>query len=302
MSLVKNAYYAAGAAYAQVASRVEPGTSIYDAEWDVCIVLDSARADMMARAVPQHLRRYEFSRRWSLGSVTTEWLASTFRSSRADAIADTTLVTAHPHTATVFDKREWLTTPAKSPVQYPDPPAVHPQSFEHVYRLYEHATGDHDVVLPDTMATATFSAYDRHGGRIVAHWMQPHEPFIGPGAPMVGGAALDGNVWEGLQAGTIDAEECWKSYRANLNYALRHVAAVADSIDARILVTADHGNLWDVAGQYGHPFGNPHPEVRRVPWVIVDGQTNGSVELDPTVLDASASASTEDQLKALGYQ
>lgn len=300
MTLARSAYYAAGAAYAHLAGRGELGTSIYDDEWDVCIILDSARADMFEALVDDHLDFDSLSRRTSLGSVTTEWLASTFRESRRDAIVDTSLVTAHPHTATVFDEREWLTTPEKSPVSYPSVPAVKPEAFANVYRLYEHATGAHGVVTPDAMADATIAAHRANTGRTVAHWLQPHEPFIAPAAQVRGGAALEGNVWEGLQAGDLDPAAVWQSYRANLAHALRSVAHVTRAIDARVLITADHGNLWDVAGLYGHPFAMPHPQVRRVPWCLT--QATRRITYEPEVdLTACANTDTTDQLAALGY-
>lgn len=298
--VVETAYYTAGAAYAELARRRELGTSIFDADWDICIVLDSTRSDMLANAADAYLDGYDWGTRWSLGSVTTEWLASTFRESRRDEIGDTTLVTAHPHTATVLDEREWLTSPGKAPVPYPDIPTVEAAAFGAVYRTYEHAAGTHGVVGPEYMADATIAAYREHGDRVVAHWLQPHEPFIAPDTEVVGGAALEGNVWEGLAAGTLDAAAVWQSYMANLRYALEHVALVTKTVDARILVTADHGNLWDVAGQYGHPFGMWHPQVRRVPWLGVD--TERAVTYEPAVdLGASADTDSTDQLEALGY-
>lgn len=302
MTLARNAYYLAGRGMASVAARVEMGASIFDAEWDICIVLDSARLDMLRQLAPEILGADAVDGRWSLGSCTTEWLASTFRASRRDAIVNTTLVTAHPHTATVFDGREWLMTPGKSPVPYPDPPVVKAGAFKAVHRLYEHATGPSGVVTPETMHEATVAAHRRHDGRVVAHWLQPHEPFIEPAAPLTGGAALTGNVWEGLAAGNLDPGRVWESYLANCQYALRQVARLSQHVNATLLVTADHGNLWGVAGQYGHPFGMPHPQVRRVPWLTVQATRTRTPDIQAGVLEGEAKPAATDQLAALGYR
>lgn len=49
---------------------------------------------------------------------------------------------------------------------------------------------------------------------------------------------------------------------------LRYVARLAEHINARIIITANHGELLDEYGLYGH-MDIIVPQLRIVPWFIV---------------------------------
>lgn len=298
---MKPLYYTAGAAWAWATSRYPVGRNIYDDEWDICIVLDSARVDAMREYWPDTIDTDRFESAWSVGSISTEWLGQTFRPERAGAIADTTLVTANPHSTTVFGDGDILTNGDDVRIPYPDSPAVSHEGFRDVYEIWRSHATDHDAVPPDVMADATIAAYREHGGRVVSHWLQPHEPFIAPDAPLIGGAATSRNCWDAAMAGDIDEQALIESYEWNLVYALEELVTVLESVDARVLVTADHGNAFGEWKVWGHPFGWPQPAVRKVPWILVDAEQRR--EYDPAdVLEAeSASADVSRQLAALGY-
>jgi len=297
--MLERAYYAAGAA-AAAAQRVRPaGRCIYDHadEWDICIVLDSARADLLAECWNR-----DVNTAWSVGSITTEWLANTFHPRHADAIGDTGFVSATPHSTTVFRERSWLTNTDDVAVPYPSMPAVEPAAFDGFYEPWRTHADVHDAVPPATMRDATLEASDRHD-RVVAHWLQPHEPFIAPDAELVGGAATAWNVWSDLQSGALDADAVWAAYEATLEYALEYVEEVCAAVDGRVLVTADHGNAFGEWGVYGHPFAWPQPAVRRVPWAIVSSEPRGSRDYEPVLgAEAGVSADKAQQLRALGYR
>jgi hypothetical protein len=301
VTVLKRAYYAGGALWAGVSKHLSPGQNIYDSDWDICIVLDSARCDLVAETLPASLSVRAHDESWSVGSVTTEWLTNTFTRQHTSEIAETTLVSATPHTTTVFEDRAWLTSPEDAPCRYPSSPAVGRDAFENLYELWRHQTGEAGVVPPDVMADATIGAYQKHGSRVVSHWLQPHEPFIAPDAPLVGGKALETNVWEGLQRGDLDADAVWDSYRANLEWTWQFVERVCEAVDATVLVTADHGNAFGEWGIYGHPFGWPQPQVRKVPFLFVEAARERSVS--PAVdLTPTATPDRDAQLRALGYR
>lgn len=303
MSLTKRAFYAAGSAWAKATTHRPVGRNIYSADWDICIVLDSARYDMLRDALEQRCPAADVGAEWSRGSITTEWLSQTFRPPHAPLIGETTLVTASPHSKTVFDDREWLTNSETVGVSYPENPAVKKREFAAVHELWRTHAGEHGAVKPQVMRDATIEAHKASSGRVVAHWLQPHEPFLAPTATITGGGATQTNVWKGLQQGRYDVDEVWQSYRANLEWALDSVFEVLKSVDADVLITADHGNAMGEIGIFGHPFGYPQPAVRRVPWVttratkLTNPDTAGVLESERTT-----DASVEDQLAALGYQ
>lgn len=300
----KPLYYALGSGWAAINNRRPVGRSIYDADWDICIVLDSLRYDTACRCLAESSLEATTGAAWSRGSVTTEWLANTFRTDSAPDIAETTLLSATPHTETVFHGRSWLTNPAATPLAYPNPPTVAANDFRRLEELWRTHATDHDAVPPSTMADATIEAYREDGDRVVAHWLQPHEPFIAPDAQLVGGKALSANVWQGLQNGTLAEDAVRQSYRATAQLAFEHVETVANAVDATILITADHGNAFGEWGIYGHPFAWPQPAVRRVPWLMVDASNKTEYEPPETIGQPSTDTDgeRESQLQALGYR
>lgn len=302
MSIAKRAFYAAGAAWAATTKHRPVGRNIYSAEWDICIVLDSARYDMLRDALTERATAAQTDAVWSRGSITTEWLSQTFRSPYEQAIADTTLVTASPHSQTVFGDGDWLTNSGSVGVPYPANPAVGLDAFDGVHELWRSHAGEHGAVGPATMRDATIEAHQQAGGRVVAHWLQPHEPFIAPDAEIVGGGPTETNVWDGLNSGRYEAEEVWQSYRATLDWGLDYVFDVLESVDADVLITADHGNAMGELGVYGHPFGWLQPAVRRVPWL--ETRATQLHDTEPDVLSGGErqKSSVDEQLAALGYQ
>lgn len=299
--MLKQAYYAAGSVLARIERQADLGTNIYDAEWDICILLDSARYDLLRELAPDYPALPEVESRWSVGSVTTEWLTNTFSKRRLADVRQTSMVTASPHSQTVFRDSSWLTSPEPAERLFPESPSVGPGDFESFHELWRsHATFE-NVVPPETMRHATLEAH-QESDRVVAHWMQPHEPFIAADAPMVGGAATESNVWDGLQSGDLQPTTVWESYRATLAMALEEVQTLLKSVDATVLITADHGNAFGEWGIYGHPFGWPQPAVRKVPWVVVDANATQDAP-DTSVLEEADTneSSREEQLSALGY-
>lgn len=300
MSKFKTVFYGLGAAYTAAAKHNPPGRNIYDTDWDICIILDSTRVDML-QEVYDPPRDATQGTAWSRGSITTEWLSNTFRPAHEPAIAQTGFVSATPHSTTTFRNKEWLTNAERVSVPYPSNPIVNPSAFDGFYEVWRSHATENGVVPPGTMLDATIEAYDRHE-RVAAHWLQPHEPFISPDADILGGDATEKNVWDGLNAGELDPEDVWQSYMANLEYALQYVNKLLQRVDATVLLTSDHGNAFGEWGIYGHPFAWPQPEVRKVPWYTIDATP--TVEPPEThILESNGDSTDRDeQLRALGYR
>jgi hypothetical protein len=297
--MLNKLYHAAAYAVARFERRRPVGRSIWEENWDLCIVLDSARADMLYGAVHQFFSA-EKGTAWSVGSVTTEWIANTFHERHCDELDNVAYVTANPHSSTVFDDGQYLTNPNTSPVSYPDAPVVKRDALDGVHEVWRaHATRQ-GAVGPQTMHDATIEAMRRYD-RVVAHWLQPHEPFIARTAPVTGGTVLEGDVWAAMQRGDVEPSKVWESYEANLLYALTKVEQLLDRVNGRVLVTADHGNAFGDWGVYGHPFGWPEPAVRRVPWVLVHATTTDGYKPDAVLDTHDEAAAMQDQLSALGY-
>jgi len=294
--MLKQAYYAAGSLAAHVQQRQPLGRSIFAGDWDICIVLDSTRLDMLREQWP---RDDAVGAVWSRGSITTEWLANTFRRSLAATLDDTAYVSASPHSHTVFRDREWLTNAEGVSVRYPEPPVVSPADFAGFHEVWRTHASEADAVPPETMLDATLEAAERYD-RVVAHWLQPHEPFIG-GGEYFGGGPTETNVWQALQDGSVDEATVWAAYRSNLHRALAAVDMLLDSIDAEVLITSDHGNAFGRFGVYGHPFAWPEPVVRRVPWIKTRAEAVSGYDYTSVLNDADGGTGLKAQLRALGY-
>lgn len=297
--MLETAYYALGAGVAALQKQHPLGRNIYDAEWDICIILDSTRVDMMAAVAPSAWRS---DVAWSRGSVTTEWLSNTFTQEYAPEIRDTVFVTANPHSKTVFTDRNWLTNEHAAKLPFPSNPAVTPKDFAAYHEVWQTHATEHDSVPPDVMRHATVEAHQNGHSRVVSHWLQPHEPFIAPDATITGGSIYNKNVWDGLNTDRLDPAEVWQSYMANLDYAITEVKKLLATVDATVLITSDHGNAFGEWGFYGHPFGWPQTEVRKVPWYFADATP--TIEPPEThILEAEGGENdTEAQLRALGYR
>jgi hypothetical protein len=157
-------------------------------------------------------------------------------------------------------------------------------------------------------------AYDTvDADRLVVHYMQPHMPFrMFPewfdgwgGASNFGSVSeqLDTDIWHKLRDGQLGEREFWQAYRDNLRWVLDEVRRWVEHVDGRILITSDHGNAKGEWGLWSHPPGMASPQLRWVPWILVNGKGWG-VEYDvvgePPVVGAGET-DTEEQLRALGY-
>lgn len=192
-------------------------------------------------------------------------------------------------------------------------------SFAHIEHLWEtHWSEEDKTVRPEDVADAAIDAEEEYPNkRLVVHFMQPHFPFIGEKGKELGGATFnwnnkreDGHIWEKVLAGMIDVEELKEAYEENLEIALPHVKRLAEELDGKTVVTADHGNLfgkkpvpWFPYRVYGHPAYLKDEDLTAVPWLelpfderknIVEGEVEEETEKDEEEI--------KEKLEALGYR
>jgi len=120
--------------------------------------------------------------------------------------------------------------------------------------------------------------------------------------------------WMRLRDGDFSFDAVWTAYRDNLEWALDDVARLLANCDGRIAMTSDHGNGLGEFGVWSHPPGTPVPALRRVPWVVREGQDQETC--DPhfprefararraarTMRTAGIAREIESRLEALGYR
>lgn len=301
------AYYLYVGLWLTLSTRVGFGTPAYERDWDLLVVLDACRADALAAVADE----YEFlatpGARWSPGSTSAEWVAHTFDRAYRPAISRTAYVTANPHSEEVLRNRVMPPQYVATPVTWPDWDPVDADAFALLDEVWADARDDRLGVVPPSVVTDRTIAAGRDGDadRLIAHYMQPHAPYI---ADAVDGSALE-KPWdeplEALRRGEADRETVRDGYLDNLRLVLDEVAVLRENVDAdRVVITADHGEAFGEWGFYEHPVGCPLPAVKRVPWVETMAVDNGT--RTPDTADsadrAATTADVESQLRDLGYR
>ena len=267
------------------------GESIFARDWEVLVVLDACRHDLLVEVADEYDWLPDVIPAMnSLGSTSHEWIEKNF-GGRGRELGDIAYVCGNVFSDSRLDADDWWLLDEVWKVDWDD---------------------DHGHVPPRPITDRTIRLLRREDRppRVVAHYMQPHAPFVG----------LDGvqrftreqagdlgatryNVWDMLRYREISTDEAWAAYRDTLRWALDDVALLVENVDASVTLTADHGNAFGRLGCYSHPGYVPLPELKRVPWVTVEGTDRGTH--DPSFgLTTEATASDEevrDRLADLGY-
>lgn len=262
------------------------GEFIYEYNWDLLVVLDACRWDLMAEIDGE----YVFVNRdttYSVGSSSGEWTVKNFDERYADEMARTALVTGNPYSESHLDEDDFLL-------------------LDEVWR---YAFDEELRTIPaDAMTDRAIAVgRKRQPDRQIVHYMQPHHPFVtnpmDKGLPRREfGATPWDNVWHKLRKGKVDHDSVWESYLDNLRYVLRHVSILLDNVDAdRAVITSDHGNLLGEFGLYAHPDYVPLPALKRVPWCVTTAEDLGTHQPAEWSHNVTGIA-VEEQLRHLGYK
>jgi hypothetical protein len=270
-----------------------PGESHWNREWDVLLVLDACRVDLFRSVCDEYdwlPAPGDVDRLRSVASSSEGWIRRTFGDDHAAAAAETGYVTGNMFYDGVPADRFGLLWP------------VEPERL-----------ADHDIVTvdPTTVTDAAVATWRRRSelglSRLVVHYMQPHTPFRSrpewfdddrPNRTSWGESFVD------LRDGGIDPDSFERAYRDNLRWVLDEVEQLVRNCEARIALSADHGNALGEWGVYGHPNGMPVSAVRSVPFTVVSGEDTGEYDppVDPTNDRPSLTTEqTRQHLRSLGY-
>lgn len=284
------------------ASKSTDRIHIPTADWDTLCILDACRYDTF-RSISQLDGNLE--KRYSLAPQTPIFLKKNFSSG---VFHNTVYVTGNPHV-----KRQ-----------------LSDDQFHAVYHVWD-TDWDQDLksVHPEAIRDATLRALEAHPNkRVIAHFMQPHAPFIGEWARKEVGiycgiehahqSALHGdynvdttNPYVLLEQGELDPATVRRAYEENLEVALPYVEEILDSSDGKTVVTADHGEMF---GERAWPYpwkGFQHPPIPaksllEVPWLEHESGPRRDVISEPPIEEGIKSeteeSDIENRLEALGYK
>jgi len=266
------------------------GTPIYEDEWDVLIVLDACRVDLLKQVASEYEFIENVETRKSVDTMTPVWMEKTFTEEYANEIADTYYLCSNPASDSVLSSSDFA-------------------KLDEIWR-HKWDTEIGNVRAESVTRRAITIGRDENPNRLIVHYNQPHWPFIpaletsdGEGIQLSDfGEHQEHRVWERLRRGEISKEEVWKGYRENLSYVLDSVSVLLNNIDAdSVVITSDHGNALGEWGIYGHPMHMPVPSIREVPWVETTATDTEAMIDHLTYSEMEQQRDVKEKLRDLGY-
>jgi len=272
--------------------RADSGFDIMSEEWDTLLICDGARYDMFCEAAPP------------------EWDIESVRSPATESWS---------YIQSVFVGREFHDT-----IYITSNPFAHKipsDTFFHVENLLtDDWDEEHGTVLPSVVADCTREFRERYPNkRIIAHFMQPHFPFLGSTGerlPKHGISHTDGRAggkddtlhpWQQIRL-WYDINDVIKAYCENHEIIIDVIKNLLRDLDESIAITADHGNLIGERGplipmkMYGHPCDLHMNKLIEVPWVVFEGEKINARTDTPLSLDQIDDETVDDRLESLGYK
>lgn len=293
------------------------GVSIYERDWDVLVVLDTCRPDLLSeRSDTYEFIPAEIPTHTSLGSASIEWVKKNFTDNdyASPAIDQSTngwydeeLSKTAYVTANLFAEH------------------IDPSDLLLLDEVHKYGWDEQDCTTPPKTVTDRAISIGRNHdpNRLIVHYMQPHAPYRSmleqypqwrekPGAGDEGATHPAREMWEDLRHGEIAFETVWDAYRDNLDWVLQDgVRLLLSNLDAeRVVLTSDHGEAfgrWGTGwanewGTYAHPPYVPIRVLKEVPWVVTEATDEKTFEpaIDPEQEQVSKDERRE-RLEALGY-
>lgn len=262
--------------------------SIYETEWDLLIILDGCRVDLMREVASEYSFLESVGTKYSLGADSTEWIQENFvNEPNRERLENTCYITGNPHTELTLTGNEL-------------------GSLDEVWK-YEFDY-DKGVMPPRPITDRAISAgrnsdFDRY----VVHYMQPHFPSIPRldlGSTMNPKTVGDewNSIWDQLEQGEVSEEVVWRAYQDNLRYILDEVEVLLKNFQAEnTIISADHGNAFGEFGFYGHPR-VPISATRKIPWYKSSASDEETMQAEIIPPESDSSVSRDEQLRALGYK
>lgn len=267
--------------------------NVYEREWDVLILLDCARVDMMEAVQDEYAFLNGVGEHVSPGTTSGEWMQYTFTDEYAAEMADTLHVTANTKSVNHLD----------------------PDDFLHLEEVWRDGWNDeHKTILPRTVTDRAIGLHrELDPDRTIIHYMQPHGPFIpfpgldvkevsGPGV----GENRGMNVEELAEAG-YDREDLWTFHLENLRVVLDDLEVLLSNLAAeRVVISADHGQALGEGGEWGHHWGSTLDCLRTVPWCETTAVDTGDYQPEDSTEGQEAAddeaLTVEEKLEHLGYR
>lgn len=271
--------------------------NVYDREWDVLILLDCCRTDMLAEVSDEYDFIGEVGEHRSVGTTSAEWFEYTFTEEHEDVISNTLHITGNTSSDKYVEDGEFL-------------------HLEEVWR--DGWNKEYKTILPETVTDRAITLYkELDPERTIIHYMQPHTPFVpfpDVNSLQVSGPGIGGAYGKGIEqlAEEYSRDELWEFHIENLRYVLNSVGVLLSNIDAgRVVISADHGQAlgernWLQLKEWGHHRGSTLDPLRKVPYCITSATNSEEYRprfnIEEDKQEDDPELSVEQKLRYLGYK
>lgn len=294
------------------------GTSVYDREWDVLILLDTCRVDALREVALEYDFVKNIGSIWSIGGRSPEWIAKTFSKQHESEIRNTAYLSANVFSKKILEDQHHKSATRRDVnsayALLGRIPTVNASSLGRFEYLYEYEPvgvdgplGHKDGGTPPRYVTDRGIAVNRKYDfdRLILHYLQPHPPYVANAIHEERELKQHERDWWSYLGETGDYDTIWNTYLDELRYVLNDVELLLDNMNAEtVVISADHGEAFGEYWEYGHHTGSVNPYIRKVPWVVTTA-TDQDTYTPTTELPSgktSIQSTTEDQLEALGYK
>ena len=243
----------------------------------ILVILDACRYDVFEEICCNYVDG-ELSKVWSSGRWTADYVRRTW-----DDSYDLTYLSSIP---VVSDFYFEIRGDEFRPSNY----------FDEVIPLWDSEWDPELGTVPADEVTDTALAYSTQPDqtRLVAHYPQPHVPYVGDTMILPWDSKeveydlqellekdIDRptqRIYDQIKSGELPESELWKAYRDNLRYVLDEVVRLIRRVDCPVVVTADHGEHLGESGKYLHE--KESCLIRQVPWFVLSSSETGTVPVE----------------------
>ncbi|WP_327052782.1 hypothetical protein [Halomicrococcus gelatinilyticus] len=283
------------------------GNDFYDYNWDLLILVDACRWDLMEEVVDEYDFVDSHSNFLVHASHSREFLHKTFMENDAPLLEQLQIwrkILQDPDNIEIFKEHYDMNKEVTQDTAYISwnvfAQMLDPDAFDTFVPVGRAKWGDDQEILPPRELTDRTIDIMRNGSaeRTVVHYMQPHTPFKDSDTTEV-----PGSVWERIQRGEKDRAEALEEYENNLRWVMDDIELLLENVDAeKVIVSSDHGNLIGEFGCYGHRPYVPIPSVKRVPWIETTATDKKTYDPEVEEMADASESEVEARLEALGYK
>lgn len=226
------------------------GIKILEEDWDYLIILDACRYDYFKKY--NFLSNGKLYKSTSCASSTTEWIKKNFYGKHC---YDIVYVNANP-----------FISPKKLQNIIGNCP------FHHIENVWRDGWNETiGTVMPQDVTNRAFLCLKKYPNkRMIIHYMQPHEPFI-----------TDPSLRRYRFINTRENQtnkRIREGYKKNLMIAMKEVKRLTEYLEGKIVVTADHGDMFGKYFVSGHPGGVYFKDLVEVPWFVIEKKSAKNIE------------------------